>query len=165
MASWAGRTRRTSTGAVQHSTDLSDGVWEYLKLDVAAPNRGGRPRTHSTPEMFSAISYVLKSSRPWRLLPKDFAPRETAWCWFGRWRADGTFERLDAALRERPRSCLGRNLHPSTGVSPTPGPPRKPPELAATREDTTATRRLEAGSSTCWWTSPWFRTAQGSRCH
>jgi hypothetical protein len=28
---------------------------------------------------------------------------------------DGTFERLDVALRERPRSRLGRNLLPSTG--------------------------------------------------
>ena len=68
------------------------------------------------------------------------------------WRVDGTFEQLDAALRERPWSRPGRNPLPSAGVSPTPGPPRIPPELAVNREDTTPTRRFEAGSGTCWWT-------------
>ena len=70
---------------------------------------------------------------------------------------DGTFERLDAALRERPRAARYNPL-PSSGVSPTPGPPRRPPELAANREDATATKRFEAGSGTCWWTPRGFRT-------
>jgi putative transposase len=37
-----------------------------------------------------------------------------AW-WFGRWRVDGTFERLNAALRKLLRSRLGRNPLPSAG--------------------------------------------------
>jgi putative transposase len=36
---------------------------------------------------------------------------------FGRWRMDGTFERLNAALRERLRSRLGRNPLPSAGIA------------------------------------------------
>src|SRR5215210_5131100 len=41
---------------------------------------------------------------------------ETVYWWFRRWRVDGTFERLNAALRERLRSRLGRNAQPSAGV-------------------------------------------------
>jgi transposase len=44
-------------------------------------------------------------------------PWETVYWWFARWRADGTFERLNAALRERLRVRLGRNPLPSAGIA------------------------------------------------
>jgi putative transposase len=44
-------------------------------------------------------------------------PWETVYWWFGRWRADGTFERLNAALRERLRNRLGRAPLPSAGIA------------------------------------------------
>jgi hypothetical protein len=47
-----------------YSTDLSDGEWECLILHVPAPNMGGRPRTHSTREILSAIFYVFKTGAP-----------------------------------------------------------------------------------------------------
>ena len=100
-----------------YSTDLSDGEWECLELHLPAPNKLGRPRTHSTREILNAVFYVLKSGCPWRLLPKDFPPWETVYWWFGRWRVDGTFERLNATLRERLRSRLGRNPLPSAGIT------------------------------------------------
>ena len=100
-----------------YSSDLSDGEWECLKLHVPGPNKRGRPRTHGTREILNAIFYVLKSGCPWRLLPKDFPPWESVYWWFGRWRVDGTFEHLNAALRERLRSHLGRNPLPSAGIA------------------------------------------------
>jgi putative transposase len=100
-----------------YSTDLSDAEWECLQLHVPAPNKRGRPRTHDTREILNAIFYVLKSGCPWRLLPKDFLPWETVYWWFGRWRMNGTFERLNAALRERVRSRLGRSPLPSAGIA------------------------------------------------
>ena len=42
---------------------------------------------------------------------------ETVYWWFGRWRTDGTFERLNAALREQLRTRLGRNPLPSAGIA------------------------------------------------
>ena len=99
-----------------YPTDLSDAEWECLKLRVQAPSKRGRPRTHSTREILNAIFYVLKSGCAWRLLPRDFPPWETVYWWFRRWRIDGTFERLNAALRERLRVRLRRNPQPSAGV-------------------------------------------------
>ena len=100
-----------------YSTDLSDEEWECLEPHVPAPNKRGRPRTHPTREILNAVFYVLRCGCPWRLLPKDFPPWETVYWWFGRWRADGTFERLNAALRERLRSRLGRDPLPSAGIA------------------------------------------------
>jgi putative transposase len=99
-----------------YSTDLTDAEWACLELHVPPPNKRGRPKTHTTREILNAIFYVLKSGCAWRLLPRDFPPWETVYWWFRRWRIDGTFERLNAALRERLRTRLGRNAHPSAGI-------------------------------------------------
>ena len=100
-----------------YSTDLSDEEWGCLHPHVPPPNKRGRPRTHAAREILDAVFYVLKSGCPWRLLPNDFPLWETVYWWFGRWRTDGTFERLNAALRERLRASLGRNPLPSAGIA------------------------------------------------
>src|SRR5215203_2763236 len=99
-----------------YSTDLTNAEWECLKLYVPPPNKQGRPKIHSTREILNAIFYVLKSGCAWRLLPRDFPPWETVYWWFRRWRIDGTFERLNAALRVRLRVRLRRNPQPSAGI-------------------------------------------------
>jgi putative transposase len=99
-----------------YSTDLTDAEWECLELHVPPPNKRGRPKTHSSREILNAIFYILKSGCAWRLLPRDFPPWETVYWWFRRWRIDGTFERLNAALRQRLRTSLGRNAQPSAGI-------------------------------------------------
>ena len=88
-----------------------------MRPHIPAPNRRGRPRTHDTREVLDAIFYVPKSGCPWRLLPKDFPPWQTVYWWFGRWRVDGTFERINAALGELLRSRLGRNPLPSAAIA------------------------------------------------
>jgi putative transposase len=100
-----------------YSTDLTDAEWECLEVHVPAPSRRGRPKTHSPREILDAVFYVLKSGCAWRLLPREFPPWETVYWWFRRWRLDGTFERLNAALRERVRARSGRNPLPSAGIA------------------------------------------------
>ncbi len=50
------------------------------------------------------------------MLPKDFPPWKTVYDWFRRWRIDGTWERLNAELRERLRWHLGRDPNPSAAI-------------------------------------------------
>ena len=70
---------------------------------------------HSPREILDAVFYVLKSGGAWRLLPHDFPPWKTVYHYFRKWRIDGTFERLNAAIRERLRVRLGRDPQPSAG--------------------------------------------------
>ena len=100
-----------------YATDLTDAEWEALEPHVPAPNKRGRPRTHSPREILDAVFYVLKSGCPWRLLPRDFPPWETVYWWFGKWRTDGTFEWLNAALRRLLRVRSGRDPLPSAGIA------------------------------------------------
>ena len=99
-----------------YPTDLSDAEFRHIDPHLPAANQRGRPRTHGLRDILNAIFYVLKNGCPWRLLPCDFPPWRTVHHWFRAWRIDGTWERLNAALRERLRARLGRNPKPSAGI-------------------------------------------------
>ena len=101
----------------RYPTDLSDDEWKCLDPHLPGPKRRGRPRTHSLRAILDAVFYVLKSGCPWRLLPKDFPPWKSVYDWFRKWRIDGTFEHLNAALREVLRARSGRNPLPSAGIA------------------------------------------------
>ena len=100
-----------------YPTDLTDAEWGTLEPHVPAANKRGRPRIHSPREILDAVFYVLRSGCPWRLLPREFPPWETVYSWFSKWSMDGTFERLNASLRELLRARAGRNPLPSAGIA------------------------------------------------
>jgi putative transposase len=85
----------------RYPTDLSDDEWRCIGPHLPEPTRRGRPRLHGLRAILDAVFYVLKSGCPWRLLPRDFPPWKTVYDWFRRWRIDGTWERLNAELREQ----------------------------------------------------------------
>ena len=119
---WKIKRGRSMTYAPGHEKELFDRsvgcrVGVYRASRPASKRARTSEETHTTREILDAIFYVLRSGCPWRLLPRDFPPWETVYWWFGRWRVDGTFERLNAALGERLRARLGRNPLPSAGVA------------------------------------------------
>ena len=134
-----------------YSSDLSDGEWECLELHVPSPNKLGRPRIHGAREVLNAVFYVLKSGCPWRLLPKDLERP-------GRPSTGGSGNggRTAPSSGSTPpyAGCCGfvrAGIRSRVRASPTRKRPR-PPGSAASRGDTMATRRYEAGKGTCSWT-------------
>ncbi len=100
----------------RYPTDLSDAEWSLLGPHLPAPHRRGRPRLHSPREILDAVFYVLKSGCQWRMLPRGFPPWKTVFHYFRAWRLDGTWERMNRALRRRLREKLGREPEPSAGI-------------------------------------------------
>ena len=98
-----------------YTTDLSDREWEVIEPHLPAPRGRGRPKIHPTREILDAVFYVVRSGCAWRMLPHDLPPWKTVHHYFRVWRIDGTWERLNAALRERLRAHLGRDPQPSAG--------------------------------------------------
>ena len=89
-------------------------------LYVPPSNKRAQPRTHATRMILPTIFFYVCSraaAHVEALLPKDIPSWESVYWWFGRWRVDGTFERLNAALREQLRSHLGKNPLPSAGIA------------------------------------------------
>ncbi len=99
-----------------YPTDLSDTEWACLEPHLSTPKATGRPPIHNRREILDAVFYVLRSGCPWRLLPHDFPPWKTVFHYFRAWRIDGTWERMNRAIRERLRVRLKRNPEPSAGI-------------------------------------------------
>lgn len=103
-------------GRCRYATDVSDEEWELIKPHIPAPLPGGRPPKWERREVVNAILYVLKTGCAWHLLPHDFPPYSTVFWYFRRWRKDGTWERLNSALREMTRRQMGREATPSAAI-------------------------------------------------
>ena len=59
------------------------------------------------------IFYLVRSGCQWRLLPREFPPWKTVYHYFRLWRLNGTWERVNTALREQERVRQGRHPQPS----------------------------------------------------
>jgi putative transposase len=99
-----------------YPTDLSDEEWKYIEPHVPSPKGRGRPRIHSLREILNAIFHILRSGCQWRMLPNDFPRWPTVYHYFRKWRIDGTWERINWAIRERLRVRLNRDPQPSAGI-------------------------------------------------
>jgi putative transposase len=101
---------------IAYQTDLSDEEWSFIEPHLPAPKAPGRPRLHTLREILDAIFYIVRSECAWRLLPHDFPPWKTIHHYFRTWRKDGSWERINAALRQRLRVRMKRDPQPSAGV-------------------------------------------------
>jgi putative transposase len=99
-----------------YQTDLSDAEWLCIEPHLPTPKPNGRPRIHPLREILDAVFYVLRSGCAWRLLPHDFPPWKSVYHYFRTWRLDGTWRKLNTAIRERLRVRLGRDPQPSAGI-------------------------------------------------
>ena len=100
-----------------YPTDLSDEEWKYIEPHMPTPEGRGRPRVHSLREILDATFYVLRSGCQWRMLPNDFPRWPTVYHYFRKWRIDGTWERINRAIREHLRVRLKRDPQPSAGIA------------------------------------------------
>ena len=99
----------------RYETDLTDEQFALLEPLLPRPRGTGRPRTDLR-AILNAIFYLLRTGCQWRLLPKDFPPWSTVHTWYRRWRRDGTWERLNEALRQAVRRRAGRKAAPRTSA-------------------------------------------------
>jgi putative transposase len=102
-----------------YPTDLSDTQWALVEplLPAPDPRRGGRPRLWGRREILNAVFYIEKTGCQWRMLPKDFPPKETVWQQFRRWRDAGTLEAVRLALNRRVRQRVGKEALPSVVIA------------------------------------------------
>jgi len=96
-----------------YPSDLTDDEWAILEPLVPVALSGGRPRTSNMREILNAIFYVLKGGIQWDMLPHDLPPKGTVYHYFNTWRKDGTWQRINEALREEVRQVDEREPTPS----------------------------------------------------
>ena len=76
---------------------LSDAAWARIEplLPSSAGCRGGQWRDHR--QVIEAIAWRYRTGSPWRDLPPELGPWQTAWKRLDRWSRDGTLDALLAA--------------------------------------------------------------------
>lgn len=99
-----------------YPSDLSDTEWLLLKPLIPPAKPGGRRREVNIREVINGIYYILRSGGGWRMMPHDLPPWQTVYGYFRRWRDDGTWETINAALREAVRQQAGRKAQPSAAI-------------------------------------------------
>ena len=99
-----------------YPTDLTGAQWGLLEPLLPPDSRRGHPRTSDLREVVNGILYVLRGGIPWRMMPHDLPPWGTVWWYFRKWRKDGTWERVEEALRPMVRESEGRDATPSGAI-------------------------------------------------
>ena len=82
-----------------HRGELSDAQWERLRplLPPQKPTTGRPSKDHRL--VVNAILWIDRTGAPWRDLPERYGPWKTAYSRFRRWRRDGVWDRVLAALQ------------------------------------------------------------------
>src|SRR5258708_20160512 len=101
-----------------YPSDVTDEEWAILEPLIPGEKPGGRPQEIERREIVNAIVYVLRSSCPWRMLPHDLPRWFTAYWYFRRWKQQGIWEQVNAALRRELRVSVGRQSEPLPAILP-----------------------------------------------
>jgi putative transposase len=102
--------------AKRYPTDCTDKEWAIIAPFTAKAPGPGRKRAVNLREIVNAIFYRTKTGCQWRMLPKDFPDWHLVWYYYNMWTEDGTWERINDALRKKVRRAQGRDEEPSLGI-------------------------------------------------
>src|SRR5882724_6824205 len=79
--------------------ELTDEQWALIeRLVPQSRARTGRP-ARDRRVLLNAIFWILYAGTPWRDLPAEFGPWQTAFHHFAKWRREGVFARIVEALQ------------------------------------------------------------------
>jgi len=99
-----------------YPSDLTGPQWAQVSRFIPAPKKGGRPAKYDRREIVNALLYVSRTGCQWPALPHDLPPWAIVYRYFGRWKKDGTLDRLHDELRGDLRRAEGRGRQPSAAA-------------------------------------------------
>ena len=96
-----------------YSTNLTDHQWKVIEKIIDPQKRN---RRHDLRTIMDAILYLNKTGCQWRMIPMEFAPWQTVYYYFRKWKLEGVFEYIMDALHSIVRKLAGRDQSPSMGI-------------------------------------------------
>lgn len=106
-----------------YSTDLTDAQWSLLEpLLLAFENRvrPGPERAVDLREVINTLLYQNRTGCQWALLPHDLLAKSTVYDYFAKWRDQGLWPQIVAALRAQVRQATPTVADPGCMREPTP---------------------------------------------
>ena len=99
-----------------YPSDLSDEEWAILGPLITPGKQAGHPQLFGLRRIVEAVFYLLRTGCQWRAMPHEYPPWPTVFYHFAKWRNQGTWERINTALRERHRVLNGRKPQPTAAI-------------------------------------------------
>ena len=101
----------------RYTSDLSREQWEKIKALLPLQRTGaGRPISINMKAAVNAMLYLVKTGCQWGNLPSHFPNANSVYYHYRKWCKDGTWERINRALRYLLRRQAGRCPHPSAAI-------------------------------------------------
>lgn len=101
----------------KYTSDLSRKQWKIIKPLLPLQRTGpGRRVELNMRQVVNAIFYVNRTGCQWENLPTDYPNYNSVYYHYRKWCRDGTWQRLNTALRQQERRQRGRTEEPSAGV-------------------------------------------------
>ena len=99
-----------------YPTDLTDEQWQAIARLIPPAKPGGRPREVDMQQVLNGLFYIARTGCAWRMLPKEYPPKDTVYYYFKMFRLDGTWERIHDLMRKRVRAKHGKQHQPSAAI-------------------------------------------------
>ena len=112
--SYRDRRNPLSHRAEGYTSDMTGQQWEIIRPLLCPERHGpGRPPELDLRQVVNAIFYVDRTGCQWTNLPKDYPNHNSVYYYYGKWRDDGTWRRVNEALGRWERERQGRAGEPS----------------------------------------------------
>lgn len=95
------------------STNLNDKQWKIIEKII---NPQERQRKHPLRKIMDAILYINKTGCQWRMLPSNFAPWQTVYYYFRKWKLEGVIEDILDTIHSLALKIAGREESPSMEI-------------------------------------------------
>lgn len=111
------RRMQTTMGRRAYPSDLTDEQWAVLEPFIPQPStEGDGLRRLSGAKSSMPSSTCCAVAVAFRHVPHDLPAWSTVYSYFRRWRLEGVWDRVLAALRMQMRTRQGRNAEPSAAI-------------------------------------------------
>ena len=98
-----------------YASDLSDEQWALIE-PLIPKQRRGRPLEIDMRSAVNGMFYIARTGCQWDNLAHEYPNHNSVYYHYHKWSGDGTWERMNAALREQVRQAAGRERQPSAAI-------------------------------------------------
>jgi len=96
---------------------MNDEQWNIIEPLLPLEHDGaGRPIELDMRQVVNAIFYIVRTGCQWENLPKDYPNHHSVYYHYRKWCQDGTWRRINTALRKLDRQQRGRDEEPTAAI-------------------------------------------------
>jgi putative transposase len=98
-----------------YPSDVTDEQWAIIE-PLLPKERWGRPIEIDMRSAVNGMFYLLRTGIEWDYMPHEYPNHNSIYYHYHKWCGDGTWERMNTALREQVRQAAGREAQPSAAI-------------------------------------------------